>query len=109
MKSGREHKVPLSDAAIAVLEKMKARRASNVVFPGVKAGQGIAASGISVSLRRLGHRDVTVHGFRSSFRDWTSEQTSFPREVCEAALAHVVGDKVEAAYFRSSLLDKRAS
>ena len=107
MKSGREHKVPLSDAAIAVLEKMQARRVSNFVFPGVKKGQGIAASGISVALRRLGHRDVTVHGFRSSFRDWCSEQTSFPREVCEAALAHVVGDKVEAAYRRTEFLEKR--
>jgi integrase len=108
MKSGREHRVPLSDAAIAILKRMQATRNSDFVFPGAKKNKGLSVTGMSVLLcRTLGYRDATVHGMRSAFRDWASEQTNYPREVCEAALAHVVGDKVEAAYRRTDLLDRR--
>jgi len=105
MKGGREHRVPLSDAAVAVLEKMLECRENDFVFPGDRRAQ-LSNMAMDMLLRRMG-RDVTVHGFRSCFRDWVSECTNFPGEVAEAALAHMVGDKVEAAYRRGDLFDKR--
>jgi integrase len=107
MKAGREHRVPLSDAAVAVLDGMKAIRESDYIFPGQKRRKSLSNMAMLILLRRMGRGDLTAHGFRSSFRDWCAEQTNFPSEVAEMALAHAVGDKVEAAYRRGDLLDKR--
>jgi integrase len=100
MKAGREHRVPLSEAAMDVLENMPRIKGESRVFP-------ISNMAMAMLLRRLGI-EATVHGFRSSFRDWAAESTNFPREICEAALAHTVGSKVELAYLRSDLFAKRA-
>ncbi len=111
MKMKKEHRVPLSDAALAVLRKaadMRTNRAPNApVFPGQRPGQPLSAMALMMLLRRMGRGDLTVHGFRSSFKDWASERTSYAREVSEAALAHIVADKVEAAYRRGDLFEKR--
>jgi integrase len=104
MKSGREHRVPLSDRAIAILRKMQERRENDFIFPG-RSG-GLSNMSLLAMLRTLG-RSVTAHGFRSTFRTWAAERTNFPRELAEAALAHVVGDKVEQAYQRGDLFEKR--
>lgn len=105
MKSGREHRVPLSDAAIAVLEQMREVRQNEFMFPGDRRAM-MSNKAMDMLLPRTG-RDVTVHGFRSTFKDWASERTNFPNEVSEAALAHAVGDKVEAAYRRGDMFEKR--
>ena len=107
MKGGREHRVPLSPAALAIVEKMAAIRSSEFLFPGGLAGRPLSNMAMLVLLRRMGRDDLTAHGFRSSFRDWAAERTGFPAEVAEMALAHVVGDKVEAAYRRGDLFQKR--
>jgi integrase len=107
MKAGREHRVPLSDSALAVVEKMGEARSGDFVFPGGKAGRPLSNMSLLMTMRRMGRGDLTVHGFRSSFRDWAAERTNFPTEVAEMALAHVVADKVEAAYRRGDLFDKR--
>ena len=106
MKAGKEHRVPLSDAALAVLEA--SRREGGLVFPGRKGTQ-LSDMSLTAVLRRMDRGDITVHGFRSTFRDWCSEAVgnAFPREVCEHALAHSLPDKVEAAYRRGDLLTKR--
>jgi integrase len=107
MKSGRQHTVPLSVPCLDILARAKALSGSGAyVFPGRSADKPLSNMVFLMTLRRMG-RDVTTHGFRSSFRDWASERTSFPREVCEQALAHVVKDKTEAAYRRGDLLEKR--
>ena len=108
MKAAREHRVPLSDRAVEILQVMAGLKSnhSDLVFPGSKPGRPISDMAITMLYRRL-ELDVTTHGFRSTFRDWCAEQTSFSREVAEAALAHQVGNKVERAYARSDLLDKR--
>ena len=106
MKAGKEHRVPLSDAAL----KLMGERGddSNLVFGSdAKAGKPISDMSMTAVLRRMKLNGVTVHGFRSSFRDWAGETTAFPREVIEAALAHRLKDKAEAAYARGDLLDKR--
>src|ERR1700723_1890616 len=106
MKAAREHRVPLSESAFAILEKLGEARVSEFIFPGQGAGRPLS----EMVLRRMLRRDadvVTVHGFRSSFRDWAGNETHFPRELAEAALAHVVGDKAEQAYRRSDALEKR--
>ena len=82
-------------------------RTSDYVFPGGKAGKPLSNMAMTEVLRRMGRRDITVHGFRSTFRDWAAERTNFPSEVVQMALAHAVGDKVEAAYRRGDLFDKR--
>jgi integrase len=105
MKGGREHRVPLSAATLAVIEHMQVYRENDYVFPGDR-GDRVSGMAMSMQLRRMG-QNVTVHGFRSSFRDWAAERTNFPAEVAEAALAHAVGDKVVAAYRRGDLFDKR--
>jgi integrase len=104
-KGAREHRVPLSAAALAVIEQMQKIRENDYVFPGERRAT-LSNMAMDMLLRRM-DRDVTVHGFRSTFRDWVSEQTNFQGEIAEAALAHVVGDKVEAAYRRGDLFDKR--
>lgn len=107
MKAGREHRVPLSPAAVAVLERMKESCEGDFVFPGGRRNKPLSNMALLAVLRRMGRGDLTAHGFRSTFRDWAAERTNFPREVAEAALAHTVGDKVEAAYRRGDLFDKR--
>jgi len=107
MKAGREHRVPLSAAVAGILEEMKKIRESDFVFPGGKKGKPLSNVAMLAVLKRIGRGDLTNHGFRSSFRDWAAERTNFPREVAEMALAHTVGDKVEAAYRRGDLFQKR--
>src|SRR5262249_13872270 len=107
MKAGREHRVPLSHAAIEILEKMRAIWTGDFVFPGSRSGQPISSMAMAMVLRRMSRSDLTVHGFRSTFSDWCSERTDFPAEVREMALAHSVSNKVGAAYRRGKLLEKR--
>ena len=108
MKAGKEHRVPLSDVALALLAKMP--KVDALVFPGVRSGgafKPLSDMSLLAVLKRMGRRDITVHGFRSTFRDWASERTNFPRELAELALAHAVGGKVERAYARSDQLSQR--
>ena len=108
MKSGREHRVPLSARALEILAEARALGTgrADLIFPG-RTGRPIAERAFVQVLERLGI-DATAHGFRLSFRVWAAERTTIPREVCEAALAHTVKDKSEAAYQTSDLLEKRA-
>jgi integrase len=106
MKAGREHRVPLCDRAIEILQEMKVLD-GDVVFPGTRRGRPFGGNALLGMLDRMGRGDVTPHGFRSSFRDWAAERTSYPREVAEMALAHTVGDQVERAYRRGDLFEKR--
>jgi len=106
-KSDRDHRVPLSAAAIAVLEDMHAIRQSDYVFPGSYHGKAIGKNMPLRLLNQITGTSATVHGFRSSFRDWAAERTSFPREVAEMALAHAIPNAVEAAYRRGDLFEKR--
>jgi integrase len=108
MKAGREHRVPLSHRAAAILDKLsKARTTREFVFAGQKPGKPLSDMAMDMVLRRIEVDDATVHGFRSSFRDWAGNVSNFPREVVETALAHVIGDKAEQAYRRSDALEKR--
>lgn len=107
MKAGREHRVPLSGRAIAILERLAEGRTGEFAFPGQRAGKSLSGMAMEMVLRRMKIEGVTVHGFRSSFRDWCGETTSFPREIAEAALAHVAGDATERAYRRGDALEKR--
>jgi integrase len=104
MKGGREHRVPLSDAALAIVDAMADIRQSEFVFPGAKAGRSLSNMAMLMLMRRMGRGNLTIHGFRSSFRDWAAERTSYPAEVAEMALAHAVGAAVGAAtYSRSAV------
>ena len=106
MKAGKEHRVPLSKAAHALLGEK--RDDAKLIFESqAKPGRPISDMSMTAVLRRMGRDDITVHGFRSTFRDWAGETTSFPREVIEAALSHGIKNKAEAAYARSDLFDKR--
>ncbi len=108
MKGFREHRVPLSPQALAVLERVKwDKNPSEFVFPSAKPDKAISNMTCLAVLKRMGRGDLTVHGFRSTFRDWAAESTAYPRDVCEMALAHAIEDKSEAAYRRGDLLDKR--
>ena len=107
MKAGREHRVPLSPACIELLRKLEAVRLSPWVFPGRLVGRPIETNACFAALRRMSRGDITVHGFRSTFRDWCAEQTDYANEVAEMALAHTLSNKVEAAYRRGDLIDKR--
>lgn len=108
MKGKRPHRVPLTRAALDILEmQKKATGGDGFIFPGAKRGKPLSNMSMLQTLRRMKRGDLTAHGFRSSFRDWAAEQTGFPGEVAEAALAHIVGDKVEAAYRRGDLFEKR--
>jgi integrase len=106
MKAGQEHRVPLSSRAVAIVKGMAGIRINDYVFPGVKRGKPLSNMALLMLLRDL-HPGITVHGFRSSFKDWASETTSFPDHVSEMALAHVSADKVRAAYARGDLFRKR--
>ena len=107
MKAGKEHRVPLSGRALAIIEQMAAIRSGDHVFAGAKAGRPLSNMAFLMLLRRMGRGDLTAHGFRSSFRDWAAERTNFPAEVAEMTLAHAVGSKVETAYRRGNLFQKR--
>jgi integrase len=116
MKAGREHRVPLTARALAILQEMRSVQRMRLgrgpspddhVFPGSKASTGLSVMALTMVMRRTDAGAFTVHGFRSTFRDWAGDCTSFPREVAEAALAHTVGDRVEAAYRRSDALERR--
>lgn len=110
MKAGREHRVPLTDAALVVLATVSQARTNataDFVFPGLRIGRPLSVMAMEMVLRRMKRDEITVHGFRSSFRDWCGEATSFPREIAEAALAHQVGDATERAYRRGDALEKR--
>lgn len=104
MKGGRAHRVPLSARCVELLRGLP--RQSEFVFPGRDGGL-MADSNLAYLLRKLGHGDLTTHGFRTSFRTWAAEQTSFPHEIAELALAHTVGDAVVRAYKRTDLFDRR--
>jgi integrase len=107
MKAGREHRVPLSKRAVAIVQAMHEGRNGDFVFPGQKPGKPLSVMALEMVLRRMKVDGVTVHGFRSGFRDWAAECTNFTHETCEAALAHVIKNKAEAAYRRGDLLDRR--
>jgi len=107
MKAGREHRVPLSRRALTLLRELKLLGDPRWVFPGNKGNSHLSNMAMLQIIRGMDRPTLTVHGFRSTFRDWTAEQTDFPREVAEAALAHAIGDKVEAAYRRGDLFEKR--
>jgi integrase len=108
MKAGRDHRVPLSPRAMAIFAEMKAARTCDFIFPGLDGKNPLSNMALEAVLRRMALKPaVTVHGFRSSFRDWAGEATDYPRELAEAALAHTVGDTVERAYRRGDALAKR--
>jgi len=115
MKGGREHRVPLSDAALAVIDEVRPLALTRdgepdpavPVFPSLRRALPLSNMVLLMLLRRMGRGDLTVHGFRSTFSDWAAERTAYPREVVEMALAHAIGDKVEAAYRRGDLFEKR--
>lgn len=107
MKAKREHQVPLSKNAIEILRAIREIQSQRLVFPSSKAGRPLSDMTLSAVLRRMGLPGITVHGFRSTFRDWVGDQTNFPSEVAEAALAHTIRDKTEAAYRRGTAIEKR--
>lgn len=118
MKAGREHRVPLSDAALELLHRLRANHREafgktampapdDFIFPGGRLGRHLSENAMTVLLERMGRGDITGHGFRSTFRDWCAESTAYPREVAEAALAHTNKDRVESAYLRGDHLEKR--
>ncbi len=107
MKVGKEHRIPLSKRALDILAKLTPARTGALVFPGSRPGKPMSNMAMMMLLRRMGRGELTVHGFRSAFRDWAGNETPFAREVAEAALAHVIGDAAERAYRRGDALDKR--
>jgi integrase len=108
MKAAREHRVPLADHAVRILHDLKNDSAGAFVFPTEgKLDRPLSNNSLLSLLRRMERTDITAHGFRSTFRDWAAETTNYPREVAEMALAHTIGDKVEAAYRRGDLFEKR--
>jgi integrase len=109
MKGSRDHRVPLSREAVSILRKLAELRTGVHVFPGRAMGRPLSLNPLSWALRAAGGGEATVHGFRSTFRDWAAEHTNIPRDVAEMALAHAIGDKVEAAYRRGDLMKKRAA
>ena len=106
MKTDEDHRVPLTDEMQAIIEPLRAMK-SEYVFEGQKRHKPLSNMSMLMLLRRMNVDDVTVHGFRSTFRDWASEVANAPREVVEMSLSHRVGPDVERAYTRSDLIDKR--
>lgn len=104
MKAKREHRVALNDEAVSLIKSLS--HSGDLVFPN-KKNEKLSDMTLTAVLRRMGRGDITAHGFRSTFRDWCSERTNYPRDVAEMALAHTIGDKVEAAYRRGDLFEKR--
>jgi integrase len=115
MKAGKEHRVPLSERALAIVTEMQLLGSVNYgqgaadafVFPGGKLGRPLSNMAFLMLLRRMNRDDLTAHGFRSTFRDWAAERTNFPSEVAELALAHTVSSKVEQAYRRGDMFERR--
>lgn len=110
MKAGKEHRIPLTQASLDILDyarKKKLSQAGYMFESSAREGEPLSNMTFLMMLRRMGREDLTGHGFRSTFRDWAAEMTAYPREVAEAALAHAIGDKVEAAYRRGDLFEKR--
>ena len=114
MKMGKDHEVPLSEAALRILRQMMPTDDTGAVatpatpiFWGQKPDKSLSQMSMLMTLRRMGRGDLTTHGFRATFRIWAAEQTNFPREVVEHALAHQLRDKVEQAYQRSTLFERR--
>jgi integrase len=107
MKAAREHRVPLSGPALAILERLAKVKTGAFVFAGQRADRPLSGMAMNMMLRRMSVEGVTVHGFRSSFRDWAGNDTHFARELAETALAHVIGDKAEQAYRRGDALERR--
>jgi integrase len=105
-KTGKEHRVPLSDRALEILKGLP--RESDFVFPGDRHGKNLSHDAIDQTRKRMGGwDDITVHGFRSTFRDWAAETTTYPNHVVEMALAHAIGSAVEKAYRRGDLFQQR--
>jgi integrase len=107
IKAGKEHRVPMSAAALEIIKAQAKVREGEFVFPGGKSRRPLSSNALLALLKRIKRDDLTVHGFRSTFRDWAAEQTNYARDVAEMALAHAIGDKVEAAYRRGDLFKKR--
>jgi integrase len=107
IKGGKKHRVPLADHAIDLLKALPTERGNDHVFIGPRKGAGLSNMSMSAVLKRMGYGHVTVHGMRSTFRDWAAERTNAPNHVVEMALAHVIGSDVEAAYRRGDLFEKR--
>ena len=107
MKGGREHRLPLSDRAAQIVKELESVKRNDLVFPGTKPGRRLSDMTLLMLLRRMSRSDITVHGFRSTFRDWAAETTNFPNHVVEMALAHAVEGKVQGAYRRGDLFQKR--
>lgn len=107
IKMKREHRVPLTPSAIEILLEMRQHGQKGLVFPSVQSGKQMSDMTISAVLKRMGRKDITVHGFRSTFKDWASETTAYPDDVSERALAHAVKNRVVAAYKRGDLFEKR--
>jgi integrase len=107
MKAGVEHRIPLSKQAMKILSQMAGHKMSDYVFPNRSNGKPMSNAGMSSVLKRLGRTDITVHGFRSTFRDYVAEKTNTSERTAEAALAHKLKDASEAAYQRGDLIEKR--
>ncbi|MEW5251658.1 tyrosine-type recombinase/integrase [Microbulbifer sp. 2201CG32-9] len=109
MKAGKMHRVPLASPVVALLKSLPRIDDNPYLFPGQRKGRPLSNMAMLMALRRMERNELTVHGFRSTFRDWAGEATPHPRDVCEQALAHSLGDSVEAAYRRGDLFEKRKS
>ncbi len=107
MKAKKEHRVPLTDRALEILKPLYEARTGELIFSGQKPGRPLSGTAFAMLMRRMKVDQYTPHGFRSAFRDWAGDKTSFPREIAEAALAHKVGDATEQAYRRTDALEKR--
>jgi integrase len=107
MKAGKEHRVPLSDRALEILKGLPREKGNDTVFIGDKPGKPLSNMALLMTLPGMERADLTTHGFRSTFRDWAAEQTAYPNELLEMALAHTVSDKTEAAYRRGDMMQKR--
>jgi integrase len=106
-KGDKEHRVPLSPTAVKIVQDMKRVSQSDYVFPGGRSRRPLSNMAFLQLIKRMGRKDLTAHGFRSTFRDWAAERTNYPNEVAEMALAHSISDKAERAYRRGELLEKR--
>ncbi len=107
MKAQRDHRVPLTSESLAILRPLYENRVSQFIFPGQKSGKPLSIMAMKMLIRRMKIKGASVHGFRSTFRDWAGDETNFAREIAEAALAHKIGSEVEQAYRRSDALEKR--
>jgi integrase len=107
MKMAREHRVPLTNRMLAILDEAKKLRSGPFIFPSARGNESLSEMALEMLMRRLNAKPATVHGFRSAFRDWAGDATHYSRELAEKALAHKVGDETELAYRRSDALEKR--